>query len=199
MAPGEGERGGVPARLEPDDGCRYLRTGDLGFLRDDELHVVGRLKDLLIVRGRNIAPQDLERSIEQAHLGMRPGCGAVFQVEPPAAEPRLVAVQEFDPASGADPEAAIRAARQAVAREFEIELDAMALIAPRTIPKTSSGKIQRRGCRYAYENGALTTLAAWRAPQTGPDEAELAMSIEAYLGGLPCATWPPRGIRARTR
>jgi amino acid adenylation domain-containing protein len=157
----------------------FLRTGDVGFLADGELYVVGRLKDLVIVRGRNLAPQDLERSAEEAHPGLRRGCGAVFQTE--GDEPELVVVQEFDPASGADPRAAIRAIREAVLRDAEVEFDAVVLIAPRTVPKTSSGKIQRRGARRAYLAGELDVVARWSAEDTDTD---LAARIEAYLRGV---------------
>jgi amino acid adenylation domain-containing protein len=168
----------------PDDGLRYLRTGDLGFLYDGELHVVGRSKDLVIVRGRNLAPQDLELSAERAHRGLRPGCCAVFQVDVEDTEQRLVAVGEFDPSSGTYPEAAIGALRTAVARDFEVELDAVVLLPPRTVPKTSSGKIQRRACRRAYERGELEVIAAWEAPRVGSDEDDLTARVENYITGL---------------
>ncbi len=104
-----------------DDPRRWLRTGDLGFVLDDELYVVGRIKDLLIVRGRNIAPHDLERVAEEADPGFRRGCGAVFQLARPDAEGQIVCVQEFDPRSGSSPCAAMQTLREAVARECGVE------------------------------------------------------------------------------
>src|SRR6185436_15806739 len=77
-----------------DDGP-FLRTGDLGFMHDGALFVTGRLKDLIIIRGRNHYPQDIEATVEQCHTALRPGCGAAFSVEV-AGEERLVVVQEVD-------------------------------------------------------------------------------------------------------
>ncbi|MET9266679.1 amino acid adenylation domain-containing protein [Amycolatopsis sp. NPDC004079] len=172
------------AATEPADGRHYLRTGDLGFRIGEELYLFGRRKDVLIVRGRNLAPQDVERCVENAHSGLRPGCGAVFQTSQDEGEPKVVAVQEFDPAAGGDPAAAIEAIRSAVTRSFEIELDAVSLVAPRTIPKTSSGKIQRRGSLRAFSGGLLDEIARWERPADG---AELADRIEWHLRELTCA------------
>jgi acyl-CoA synthetase (AMP-forming)/AMP-acid ligase II len=145
----------------------WLRTGDLGVLLDDELYVVGRLKDLLIVRGRNLAPQDLEHVAEEAEPSLRPGCSAVVQLEGPESDGALVAVHEFDSQRGSSsPEEAIAAVREAVMRKFGVKLHAVVLIAPRCAPKTSSGKIQRRACRTAYEQGTLREVVLdWNASQ----------------------------------
>src|SRR5262249_28759517 len=66
--------------LDTGDGP-FLRTGDLGFQQDGELFVTGRLKDLIIIRGRNYYPQDIERTVEECDAALRPGCGAAFSVE----------------------------------------------------------------------------------------------------------------------
>jgi amino acid adenylation domain-containing protein len=165
----------------PPGGPRYLRTGDLGFFHADELYIAGRSKDLLIVRGRNLAPQDLEQAAERVDAGLRPGCGAFFQVDREGAEPLLVAVHEFDGRSGTASDDVIRAVRAAVTEEFDVECDAVVLIQPRTIPKTSSGKIQRRACRSAFEAGELDAVARWESPGAIADDEDLAARVEAGL------------------
>jgi acyl-CoA synthetase (AMP-forming)/AMP-acid ligase II len=147
-----------------DGGARgpFLRTGDLGFIQDGELFVTGRLKDLIIIRGRNHYPQDIELTVEQAHPAFRPGCAAAFAVEE-AGEERLAIVQEIDPARCGDPQAAIAAIREAIAEIHELELFSALLIPPGTIPKTSSGKIQRRACKSAFIRDDLTVVAQWKS------------------------------------
>ncbi|AGC43393.1 non-ribosomal peptide synthetase [Myxococcus stipitatus DSM 14675] len=135
----------------------WLRTGDLGFLRDGELFVTGRIKDLIILRGRNLYPQDLERSLEGLHPALRPGCCAAFSVDT-GGEERLVLVHEVDPGKLPEPDALVDALRQVLAQKHEVHLHGVALIAPGSIPKTSSGKIQRRACRAMYLGGELEVI-----------------------------------------
>ncbi|MGZ3461580.1 MAG: AMP-binding protein, partial [Archangium sp.] len=171
----------------------FLRTGDLGFLRGTELFITGRLKDLLILRGRNHYPQDLELTAEQAHPALRPGCGAAFSVEVEGEE-RLVLVQEVDPRrqlAGVDE--VLGVVRQKLAEVHELQLHALVLIEPGSIPKTSSGKIQRQGTRAAWLAGELKEVMAWReqAPEaaasvpTGstaaPRALDTAEAIEMWL------------------
>jgi len=141
----------------------YLRTGDLGCLRDGELFVTGRLKDLLIVRGENHYPEDLELTVQAAHAAVRPGCVAAFALERPDGEQVGIAA-EVDSRREVDLDGLIETLRRAVAVAHGITLGAVGLLRARTIPKTSSGKLQRRACATAFENGALDLLAAWEAP-----------------------------------
>jgi acyl transferase domain-containing protein/acyl-CoA synthetase (AMP-forming)/AMP-acid ligase II/acyl carrier protein len=165
------------ARLPSGNGP-FLRTGDLGFLEDGELFVTGRLKDLIIIRGRNHYPQDLEWSVERSHPAIRPGCGAAFSIEE-GGEERLVLVAEVDRRLSDPSQAAARdeiAARivQAVAEEHEIRPHAVLLLPAGSIPKTSSGKIQRYACRSGYLAGsleALTTHVATPAEEVAPAPA----------------------------
>ncbi|HEX5746348.1 MAG TPA: amino acid adenylation domain-containing protein [Archangium sp.] len=140
----------------------WLRTGDLGFLREDgELFITGRLKDLIIIRGRNHYPQDIEMTVEQSHPALRPGCGAAFALEVEGEE-RLVVVQEVDPRKLPDPpESLVGIIRQRVAELHELQLHSVVLIEPGSIPKTSSGKIQRRACRTSLVAGELRPVLSW--------------------------------------
>ncbi len=175
----------------------FLRTGDLGFVHGGELFVAGRAKDLVIVRGRNHFPQDLELSAERAHPGVRPGCGAAFSVEA-AGEERLVLVCELERRQlRADPAPVVAAVRRAVAEEHEVEVHRVVLLRTGAIPKTTSGKIQRRACRAALLAGELdavfdtagseTADAAlpWaddrRAALMAAGPAERPALVEAYL------------------
>jgi acyl-CoA synthetase (AMP-forming)/AMP-acid ligase II/acyl carrier protein len=163
--------------LDTEDGP-FLRTGDLGFLRDGELFVTGRLKDLIIIRGRNHYPQDIELTVERSHAGLRPGCGAAFSVEA-FGEERLVVVQELDAHGQTEPGEVFEAIRQAVAAEHEVEVDAIVLLKQGRILKTSSGKIQRHACRAAFLDGSLESAGEWRASAAseGGPAAEQALTI----------------------
>src|SRR5215203_1005044 len=133
----------------------FLRTGDLGFLAGGELYVTGRLKDLIILRGRNLYPQDVELTAERAHPELRPGGGAAFSVEIEGEE-RLVVVHEVERRRRNGVEKIAEAVRQAVAAEHEVQVYEVVLIRQGALPKTSSGKVQRRLCRDLYLRGELT-------------------------------------------
>jgi acyl-CoA synthetase (AMP-forming)/AMP-acid ligase II len=145
------------ARLPDGDGP-YLRTGDLGFLLEGELYVTGRIKDLIVVRGRNHYPQDLERTAEEADSRARAGCGVAFGIEENGAE-QVVIVQEVErDLSPEDLARLARAIRRAVASAHDLSPRAVVLLPPGEIPKTSSGKIQRGLTRERYLDGALPAL-----------------------------------------
>ncbi|MFB6824912.1 fatty acyl-AMP ligase [Streptomyces virginiae] len=137
-------------------GPRYLRTGDLGFLHEGELFVAGRLKDVIIRNGRNFYPQDIELSAERAAAGLRPNCAAAFSVDDGAAE-RLVVVVETDGRvlreTGA--ERLRESVRQAVRDGQSLRTDEVVLIRRGALPRTTSGKVQRRACRKLYLDGEL--------------------------------------------
>ncbi|MEU1466824.1 fatty acyl-AMP ligase [Streptomyces sp. NPDC005761] len=152
------------ARTTTGDGP-YLRTGDLGFVRSGELFVAGRLKDLVIVNGRNLDPTDIERVCEAEVPGIRRNCGAAFAVEDAAGgTERLVVVYEADTGDEEGHRAAVDGIRRAVSRELSVPPHAVVLTAPRSIPKTSSGKVQRWLARRDYLAGDLQELARWQAP-----------------------------------
>lgn len=137
----------------------FLRTGDLGFIRNGELFLTGRLKDLLIVRGRNHYPQDIEQTVEQSHPALRTGCGAAFTVNAGDSE-HLVVVQEVERSyvRKLNVDEIARAIRRAVAEEHELQAYAVVLLKPGKIPKTSSGKIQRQTCSVAFVAGELDEI-----------------------------------------
>ena len=128
----------------------FLRTGDLGFLQGDgELVVTGRHKDLIILRGRNHYPQDLELASEASHPAARPGGCAAFAVDVEDEE-RLVIVQELERHVRADPEEVAAAIRQAVAERHQAHVHAVALIRAGSLAKTSSGKVRRQYTRELF-------------------------------------------------
>ncbi|MET0404976.1 MAG: AMP-binding protein, partial [Cystobacter sp.] len=162
------------ARLAGSDEGPFLRTGDLGVLEDGELFVTGRQKDLLIVRGRNHYPQDLELTVERCDPALRPGCGAAFSV-PVEGEERVVIVHEFSSRSGSDAPERTREVlariRQAVSEQHELAVHAVMLLAPGSLPKTSSGKVQRHASRAAFLEGSLEGLDTWRDADSGAGPA----------------------------
>jgi acyl-CoA synthetase (AMP-forming)/AMP-acid ligase II/acyl carrier protein len=161
------------ARLADTGDGPYLRTGDLGFVHDGEVFITGRLKDLIILCGRNLYPQDLERTAERSHPDLQPGCGAAFSVDEGGQE-RLVIAYEWIPRRQPDVGTVAEAGRRCVAEEHEAELYAFVLLKPGGIPKTSSGKVQRRACRSAFLKGTLEAFGEWRAagrPASGPTQA----------------------------
>ncbi|MEW6731506.1 MAG: beta-ketoacyl synthase N-terminal-like domain-containing protein, partial [Acidobacteriota bacterium] len=145
----------------------FLRTGDLGYLHGGELFVTGRLKDLIILHGQNYYPQDIEWTIEECHTSIRPGCTAAFPIEVNG-EDRLVVVAEVD-ASGEiiNAEEIITSIQQAVMGNHQSAIYSICLLKSGSIPKTSSGKIQRHACRIGFLDETLEILHRWDAPQLG--------------------------------
>lgn len=137
----------------------FLRTGDLGFLHNEELFITGRAKDLIIIRGKNLYPQDIELTAERSHLSLRSGANAAFTVEVNNEE-RLFVVQELEFRAKPNLAEVASAIRQAISEEHEVQVSGVVLIKPGSIPKTSSGKIQRRTTRAQFENGQLNVVAS---------------------------------------
>ncbi|MEM9447028.1 MAG: fatty acyl-AMP ligase [Cyanobacteria bacterium P01_E01_bin.6] len=138
----------------------FLRTGDLGFMQEGELFITGRLKDTIVIRGRNYYPQDIERTVEQSHPALRSGCGAAFGVEI-AGEEHLVVVQEVERSHrrSLDVNTVLGDIQEATTAEHGLHIHAIVLIETGSIPKTSSGKIQRHACRQAFLTNSLNCLA----------------------------------------
>ncbi|GAO94691.1 peptide synthase [Pseudomonas syringae pv. actinidiae] len=149
------------------DGQTWLRTGDLGFQRHGELYITGRLKDMLIVRGHNLYPQDIEKVIEREVDVVRKGRIAAFAVNQDGSEGIGIAaevsrsVQKILP-----PEALIKLIRQTVAEAFQEAPSVVVLLNPGALPKTSSGKLQRSACRTRLADGSLDSYAVFPAADT---------------------------------
>jgi len=141
----------------------FLRTGDLGFVFGKELFVTGRLKDLIILRGRNYYPHDIEHTVEETDAILRPGCGVVVAV-PDEGEERVVVLQEVRAELLPGPEAdeLARKIQKAVTREHGLSPSRILLLSPGSIPKTSSGKVRRSASRKLFQDGALSPIAEWR-------------------------------------
>ncbi|MGA5820361.1 SDR family NAD(P)-dependent oxidoreductase [Kitasatospora sp. NPDC094028] len=158
---------------EPGDGAgEFLRTGDLGFLSGTELHVSGRMKDVVIIDGKNHYPQDIELTAETSHSALYPGCGVACSVEVDGEERLLVVHEVAGRPPALDTEGVIAAIRGAVAQEHGIAVHHVALLRRGGIPKTSSGKLQRGAARQAFLAGELNALASWSAPSTAADRRE---------------------------
>ncbi|MFI9645528.1 fatty acyl-AMP ligase [Streptomyces sp. NPDC052040] len=145
----------------PGETC--LRTGDLGFLHDGELYVTGRLKDVIIRRGRNHYPQDIELSAETAVPGLHPNCAAAFAVDDGGAERVVVLVEADGRVLKARQEGELHARiREVIRQDQQLEPDELLVVRRGALPKTSSGKVQHRACRKRYEDGAFApaTLSA---------------------------------------
>lgn len=140
----------------------FLRSGDLGFLHNGELFVTGRLKDLIIIRGRNYYPQDLEATAEQAHPALQLASTAAFSIEEGNAE-QLILVAEIERTHLRTlvVDEVITALRRAITQEYQLQVSAIVLLRPGRSLKTSSGKIQRRATRQGYEQGTLDAVYCW--------------------------------------
>jgi acyl-CoA synthetase (AMP-forming)/AMP-acid ligase II len=184
------------ATLADGDGP-LLRTGDLGFVHGGELYVTGRRKDLLIIRGRNHYPQDLELTAERAHPALRPGGGAAFGVEVDGEE-RLAVVQEVERGQAeADLDEAVGRVRQALAEEHDLDAVAIVLIGRGTMPKTSSGKLQRRACQELFLAGRLAVVRQWTLP---PEPAPArAATTPGGAGRAEIEGWLAAQLAARLR
>ncbi len=177
----------------------YLRTGDLGFFDNGELFVTGRLKDLIIIRGRNHYPQDIELSVEKASSMVRAGSVAAFSVDVEGRE-RVVVVAELERGKRDGDELAegFDVIRRQLAIEHELALEAIVLVRPNSVPKTSSGKIQRHACKRMFLDGTLDVVEqqiGWLQPGiAGSTVTEAARPAAAPPGR---GAEPPRLARNR--
>lgn len=147
------------ARLANEPELRFLRTGDLGFIVEGELFIAGRIKDLIIVHGANHYPQDIERVTEAAHPALAPNASAAFTIEADGREQIIVVAEVVRGAKTASAVDIERAVRGAVAASLELTLHGVSLLRPGSVPRTSSGKIQRGQCRQRYRDRSFEGVA----------------------------------------
>ncbi|MGW7219884.1 amino acid adenylation domain-containing protein [Streptomyces sp. NPDC054826] len=177
---GHPDTGGTFGARLPGDPRRHLRTGDYGFVRDGRLHVTGRSKDLIVVRGRNHYPQDLETTALAAHDGLRRGAAA-FAVERDGREEICLVVETAHGHVAETADAVIGAVRAALVREHDVAPGTVALVRPGVIPRTTSGKIQRSATRAAFTDGTLPVVrrSDTDAPQPQAAPAAPAAALDA--------------------
>ncbi|WP_223270081.1 type I polyketide synthase, partial [Nostoc sp. 'Peltigera membranacea cyanobiont' 213] len=180
------------AQLRDTPGETFLRTGDLGLLKNGELFITGRLKDVIIIRGRNHYPQDIELTVEQCHPALRLNCGSAFSVDLDGEE-KLVIAQEVERSYLRQLNASevIAAIRQAVAQQHDLEIYAVLLLRTASLPKTSSGKLQRSACRTGFLSRSLNVVADWCAnPQNKTEYRHLETQVKSLLRQVQTTTLP---------
>lgn len=189
---GSGYRGQAGLSCDPfaatlsHDTRPWLRTGDLGFLQEGRLFVSGRFKDLLIVRGTNHAPEDLERTLEEAVPGLVPGGVAAFSCDREDRE-CVVVLAERARHAGIDPDTQIAEMHRALVSVHDLSAAVIQLVRPGSLPRTSSGKIRRFVCREHFENGLLSPLAG--SPSASVDRSDVLTRIATRLR-LPTSSLP---------
>lgn len=161
----------------------FLRSGDLGFLHEGHVFVTGRIKDLIIVRGANLFPQDIEYVVERAHPALRPGAAAAFAAVRDGEECLAVAVELDAERHDLEFDLVFAAVREAIVDQHDVSPSTIVLLSPGGLPKTTSGKVQRQACRAGLMDGTLKAVAVWEAPS-------VAMSDEGDAGNAarPSAT-----------
>lgn len=176
------------ARIADTDEGPFLRTGDLGFMLNGELFVTGRIKDLMIIHGVNVYPQDVELTAQRVSSHLRLNSGGAFMVGDYKKE-KLVLVQEVERhlKPEEDPETVnkiFRDIRSAIALEHEIPIDVIVLIKQGSLPKTSSGKVQRHACRAGYLDGSLNVVASWSLEEEAQENAKASQKKTADFGSF---------------
>jgi cytochrome P450/acyl-CoA synthetase (AMP-forming)/AMP-acid ligase II/thioesterase domain-containing protein/acyl-CoA-binding protein/acyl carrier protein len=157
------------AHLAGDDEHHWLRTGDFGFIKDSHLYITGRMKDVLIIRGKNYYPQDLETAVELCHQRVRRGTVIAFSVDENETECVVVAAEVDLRLISSDLQRQqafgeiVAAISHAINQAYGLAVLAIALLKPRTIDKTSSGKLARQSCRQRYLDNTLDCEYMWHA------------------------------------
>lgn len=154
------------------DGRGYLRTGDLGFVKDGQLYISGRIKELIIVNGRNLHAEDIEHEVYTAHPSLRKSRAAAFATETPEGEYPVILFESPRQARGDTIllDEILHAVRRRIFERFEIEPARIIALRPGKIFLTSSGKVARQMCRRAFAAGTLEILAEWRPAAPAPED-----------------------------
>ncbi|NJK63171.1 MAG: AMP-binding protein [Synechococcaceae cyanobacterium SM2_3_1] len=178
----------------------FLRTGDLGFLWQGQLFITGRLKDVVIIRGQNHYPQDIERTVQHSHPTLRSNSGAAFTVQETGQGEQLVIVQEVERTAlrqlQGETDQIVEAIRTAVSQEYELQVVAIRLIKPFSLPKTSSGKVRRSACRQAYLEGTLQEVASWQRSTPAPDLDNQVETVAIQSAATPASAKTQKQIQA---
>lgn len=186
------------AYLDTEEGP-FLRTGDLGFIQHGELFVTGRLKDVIIVRGRNYYPQDIELTVQRSHPALRENCSAAFFLESEAQEQLFVAVEvKRTYLRKLDTESVVAAIRSAISEQYALQVHGVLLLKTTSIPKTSSGKIQRQACKRRWLEKSLNTVGIWLSEdsrsQSNQTESKLAISLPLQ-SNISVTVYTPKSIQ----
>ena len=177
---------------EGKDEKRFLKTGDLGFVHDGELYITGRLKDLIIVRGLNYYPQDIEQVCEVTHSAVLPNGACAFAVEKNDGE-QVVVVCEIarTQVRKVDLNEVMRRIRAAVGEELELQVSTVVLLKQGALPRTTSGKLRRSACAQAYLDGALNPLTQMEFGMDGapsserlPAESDSSRKVHSFLPAI---------------
>ncbi len=152
------------ARLAGSAAGPFLRTGDCGFLKEGELFITGRIKDLIIIDGRNHFPQDIERLVERCHPSVRSGCCVAFSIPERRQEKLILMAEVMGRRSEVDADAICAVIRRTVSEAFGVRVQRICLLPPRGLAKTTSGKVCRQVCRRQFLDGTVTTVAGSQGP-----------------------------------
>lgn len=160
------------AKVDGDEATHYLRTGDLAFALGNELYVMGRMKDLIIINGTNHYPHDIERSIDGVHPAIRAGNCAAVSIEVDDRECVALMI-EIDENKVDDFDVLISNVRQVVMEDHRLPVHTIAFIRPRTLQKTTSGKIKRQPMRLALIENKLDLISLWKAKHTDEEVVDV--------------------------
>lgn len=153
------------AQIKNQPGKSWFRTGDLGFIHEDEAYITGRLKDLIIIHGRNYYPQDIEFTVTDSHPDLKANACAAFSVDVAGKEQLVIAAEvKRTLLRTINTDEVCKAIRQQVNEEFELAVHAIVLLRTASLPKTSSGKIQRKATKKAYLENSLSVVGQWTIP-----------------------------------
>jgi thioester reductase-like protein len=160
-----------------DGSSTYLRTGDIGFMHDGELFICSRLKDLIIIGGRNYYPADIEAVVERASLSVRAGCVAAFSLDRGRDGEGVVVLAE---AKRANDLPDLEQIHREIRKRCQLEVDVLAVVPHGTIIKTSSGKIARQACKACWQAGGVTLLASRQQTSRPQNDALLESLLDRF-------------------